>query len=59
MEATYAAHITSDKRAEVMTTEVKVILDFHIWFDDPSQRFYRSNPTAMQLLFEKPLGKGK
>lgn len=47
MEATYAAHITGDMRAEVMKNEVEVILDFHTWLDNLSQRFYRSNPAAM------------
>lgn len=42
MEATYAAHITGDKRAEVMKNEVKVILDIHTWLDNLSQRFYKS-----------------
>lgn len=46
-KAAYAAHITSDRRTEVMKNEVEVILDFHKWLDNLSQSFYRLNHRAM------------
>lgn len=46
METTYAAHITGDKKAEVMKNEGKVILYFHTQLDNLGQRLYRSNPVS-------------